>query len=61
MGHLLEVRQEDYLMSPEAKARRRLNRKLGKPKMERRNAFGDQDLTPYNAQRVINGKTIVYK
>ncbi|OPX88282.1 MAG: hypothetical protein A4E53_02063 [Pelotomaculum sp. PtaB.Bin104] len=29
--------------------------------MDRRNSYGKPDLTPYNAVRVIKGKTIVYK
>jgi hypothetical protein len=49
-----------YLLSPDAKKRRRANRKFGKSEWDRRNAFGNKDLTPYNAQRAIKGKTIIY-
>lgn len=48
-------------MSPEAKARRRANRKLGKRELDKRNAYGTIDLTPYNMQRRINRKDILYK
>jgi len=46
-------------MSPDAKARRRANRKLGKELFERKNYYGFTDLTPYNASRKMNGKNIV--
>ncbi len=48
-------------MSPDAKARRRANRKLGIKGLERKNTYGITDLTPYNAVRRIKGKKEVYK
>ena len=46
-------------MSPDAKARRRANKKLGMVQLERKNDYGFTDLTPYNASRKMNGKNIV--
>lgn len=41
---------------PKNRERQRRNKK--KDKLERRNAYGNLDLTPYNAVRVMNGLDI---
>ncbi|OPX91612.1 MAG: hypothetical protein A4E52_00431 [Pelotomaculum sp. PtaB.Bin013] len=48
-------------MSPEAKARRRANRRLGKKGLERKNNYGITDLTPYNMVRQLKGKNIIMR
>ena len=43
--------ERSFIMSPEAKARRRANRRLGKQGTDRKNSFGVTDLTPFIADK----------
>ncbi len=48
-------------VSAAKRERQRVNRKLGRKELDRKNVFGTTDLTPYNMVRRINRKCLVYK